>query len=379
MRSKRRNELKKRLEKLSEEAQKLNRCLVLRRRAGYIYVGEAIKDMNIEYDSIGDFLKYFPIHQKYAGKKPITLLDLVNVLGGFNKAVLKMLGFMRTFSTISTASELEYVESLYELIDLCWASAGRRSKPKKRRNSTLFCCLCWRATIKNSSMYCKLHHEDKMLRQHDERRLYSAVREMSEEKSNELEMALHHKGAQSNIRFSKYFWTGMFANSTSLMEITGKYESSDFDDSWRNHAKLILKILSAIYPAWCSYIKKICPDDSKTWKSWLNKIRTRLDPEYSANDSDPEWLNFEDNQHDWELLLTVVHRFESYHKLHTKSRKRGPRPGSVKKNDALRIAIKNITQDQLNHSGKIKGVDIAKSLSISTQRVSVLLKELGLR
>ena len=102
MRNKRRIELKKRLEKFTEEAQKLNRCLVLRRRAGYIYVGEAIKDMDIEHDNIGDFLKYFPIHQKYADKKPITLLDLVNVLGGFNKAVLKMPAFMRSFSRTST-------------------------------------------------------------------------------------------------------------------------------------------------------------------------------------------------------------------------------------------------------------------------------------
>ena len=379
MRKKRIIELKKRLEKFTEEAQKLNRCLVLRRRAGYIYVGEAIKDMAIEHDNIGAFLKYFPIHQKYADKKPITLLDLVNFLGGFNKAVLNMPAFMRTFSSTSTASELDYVESLYELIDLCWASAGRKSKPKKRRNSTLCCCLCWRATLKKSSMYCKLHHEDKMLRQHDERRLYSAVREMSKEKSDELEMVLHYKAAQSNMRFRKYFWSGMFVNSTSLMEITGKYESSDFDDNWRNHAKLILKSLSAIYPAWCSYIKKICPDDSKTWKSWLNKIRTRLDPEYSADDSDPEWLNFEDNQHDWELLLTVVHRFESYHNLHNTSRKRGPQPGSVKKNEALRTAINNIAQDQLKQLGKIRGVDIAQNLGISKQRVSVLLRELGLR
>lgn len=91
------------------------------------------------------------------------------------------------------------------------------------------------------------------------------------------------------------------------------------------------------------------------------------------------WLCPRGDIEDWALLLRIVQRFESYHVLHSAPKKRGPQIGTVPKNDLLREKIKKIANKQIKKIGKIKAVAIADELSISPQRVSVLLKELGLR
>jgi hypothetical protein len=122
----------------------------------------------------------------------------------------------------------------------------------------------------------------------------------------------------------------------------------------------------------------------------LGKIRKRLDPDCPPIFTEADiksigkypvniWLCPRGDIEDWALLLRIVQRFESYHSLHSTPKKRGPQIGTVPKNDLLREKIKKIVNKQMKQLGKIKAVAIADELSISPQRVSILLKELGLR
>lgn len=82
--------VEERLAALKKKAIENKKSLLLNRRTGHIFVGEAIKKYPIDKAIVGRFLADAEILKKYAGKKPGGLLDLVRILGGFNKSFMTM-------------------------------------------------------------------------------------------------------------------------------------------------------------------------------------------------------------------------------------------------------------------------------------------------
>lgn len=278
---------------------------------------------------------------------------------------------------------------LSEILQLCKTYSFKRTP--KSIHSTLDCCLCWRAVKPGSTQYCVAHQEDKMLRQRDQRRLYTAIMSRNDEHSAELKRRLASKAGRKRLHFRKYYWSSFFAEDlTPSQLIKNTRITIPSGKEWREDAQLFLDYLKDRYIYWNEYIRRVSPRDSKDWTSWLGKIRKRLDPNcppvFTAKDIESSeeypvdiWLCPRGDIEDWALLLRIVQRFESYHALHSTPKKRGPQIGTVPKNNLLREKIKKIANKQIKKIGKIKAVAIADELSISPQRVSILLKELGLR
>jgi hypothetical protein len=383
--------VEERLAALKKKAIKNKKSLLLNKRNGQIFVGEAIKKYPIDKEIVGRFLADADILKKYAGKKPGNLLDLVCILGGFNKSFMAMQISALPDKNWGNELEKDYMIHLSDVVYLCIIYSFKKIT-KRDLHSTICCCLCWRAVKSGSLQYCKLHQEDKMLRQRDERRLYAKIIERNDDHSIDLKRRLKSKAGRENIRFKKYHWSSLFAADVSVFDFY-KYTkvSAPKPDKWRSDAKNGIDYLKNGFPLCHEVLKSVLPEAYDNWADWFDEIREKLDPEcppvITQDDINAEagvipvnyWLCYKWDVEDWALLLRIVHRFESYHALHSTPKKRGPKIGTVPKNDSLREKIKKIADKQIKMHGKIKAVAIADELSISAQRVSILLKELGLR
>jgi hypothetical protein len=309
--------------------------------------------------------------------------------GGFKELLMEIHQITTYRQTRNNEEYKNYLMHLAEILQLCKTHAFKRTA--KIIHSTLECCLCWRAVKPGSTQYCVAHQEDKMLRQRDQRRLYAAIISRNDEHSAELKRRLASKAGRKRLPFRKHYWSSFFAEDlTPFQLIKNTKISMPSGEEWREDAQLFLDYLKDKYTYWNEYIRRVSPRDSKDWIGWLGKIRKRLDPNcppiFTAQDIESIgeypvniWLCPRGDIEDWALLLRIVQRFESYHALHSTPKKRDPKIGTVPKNDLLREKIKKIANKQMKKLGKIKAGTIADELSISPQRVSILLKELGFR
>jgi hypothetical protein len=104
--------------------------------------------------------------------------------------------------------------------------------------------------------------------------------------------------------------------------------------------------------------------DITSWKS-CPAIRARKD-----SNADHNSLDIGRNQ-----LLTILRRYQASQNIgkSNRLRPRGPRPGSVKKNNEIR---NQLTQLFSQSDRTLSGTEAAKILGVSRQRISVLRKEL---
>lgn len=381
--------VEKKLKSLRKRAIKDGQSLLLEEKVGEIFVGDAIRRHPIDNAMILHLMQDLKILRRYKSKPPKYLLDVVAIAGGFKELLLEIHRITTCPQTRNNREYKNYLMHLSEILQLCKTYSFKRT-PKSIR-STLDCCLCWRAVKPGSTQYCVAHQEDKMLRQRDQRRLYAAVMSRNDEHSAELKRRLASKAGRKRLHFRKHYWSSFFAEDlTPFQLIKNTKISIPSGKEWREDAQLFLDYLKDRYIYWNEYIRRVSPRDSKDWVSWLGKIRIRLDPKcppvFTAKDIESTeeypvniWLCPRGDIEDWALLLRIVQRFESYHALHSAPKKRGPQIGTVPKNDLLREKIKKIANKQIKQIGKVRAVAIADELSISPQRVSVLLKELGLR
>lgn len=383
------DQVEKKLKSLRKRAIKDGQSLLLDEKVGDIFVGDAIRRLPVDKAMILQLMQDLKVLRKFKGCPPTYLLDVVAIAGGFRELLLEIHQITTYHQTQNKEEYKNYLMHLSEILQLCKTYAFKRTA--KIIHSTLECCLCWRAVKPGSTQYCVAHQEDKMLRQRDERRLYAAIISRNDDHSAELKRRLASKAGRKNLPFRKHYWSSLFAQSLTPFEQSKKTNvSGPAGNHWRADAQIFLSYLKDIYTYWNEYIRKISPHDSKDWAGWLSKVRRRLDPNcppiFTENDIRSlgmhpvnYWLCPRGDIEDWALLLRIVQRFESYHALHSAPKKRGPQIGTVPKNDLLREKIKKIANRQMKQLGKIKAVAIADELSISPQRVSILLKELGLR
>lgn len=383
------DKVEKKLKSLRKRAIKDGQSLLMEEKVGEIFVGDAIRRHPVEKAMALQLMQDLDLLQKSKGKTPRYLLDIVAITGGLKEFLIQIYQITAGPQKRNNQEYKNYLMHLSEIIQLCKTYSFKRTP--KSIHSTLDCCLCWRAVKPGSTQYCVAHQEDKMLRQRDQRRLYAAIMSRNDEHSAELKRRLASKAGRKRLHFRKHYWSSFFAEDlTPFQLIKNTKISIPSGKEWREDAQLFLDYLKDRYIYWNEYILRVSPRDSKDWVSWLGKIRKRLDPKcppvFTAKDIESTeeypvnmWLWPRGDIEDWALLLRIVQRFESYHALHSAPKKRGPKIGTVPKNDLLREKIKRIVNKQIKQLGKIKAVAIADELSISPQRVSILLKELGFR
>ena len=171
-------------------------------------------------------------------------------------------------------------------------------------------------------------------------------------------------------------------------------------ETWHNRAYLIKEMSRLHYPNAYHAIEKIVIENQVSWIGWFHSIIDSLDSHNStllkkdlfnwksSGVDIKEMSNKDAIASDYigeDVLISILHRFECVCKINEiyienkTNRPRGPKKGSVKKNDMLRLKIINIVNKQLEESTHINGAQIARDLGISRERVSKLLKEMSIR
>ena len=143
-------------------ALKNGQCLLLNEKKSELFVGDVIRRHRIDKKMVAHFLRDAKVLRKYKGQSPRSLLDLVTMLGGFNKALRELREATLFSQTWSYENYKDYLAHLSEILQLCRTHSFNRTTNKL--NPTLECSLCWRAVKPGSAQYCAAHQEVIVLR-----------------------------------------------------------------------------------------------------------------------------------------------------------------------------------------------------------------------
>ncbi len=371
--------------------------IYLNKRKGGFYIGDAMQHLKIDSSILNiilyDCLANDEVHPRNCD---VNGCEFIEHFGGIFKAIEAVKSVLGAYAISLIDGGSKYVDEL--LLNIENIYAHRHIYNNKVFNFMPFCCLCWRAINIDAQYYCHIHLNDKILSQRDERKLIFAAEKVSEEGEIGTLLDAHDERCKFlySSRQSIFMLTESFAADTSgfiAFSTSMNIKLKDiFSENWRGYAECIMHFVKMNYPLAAAYLKNIRPEDSRDWISFASKIRKRLAPDfvpiecildqedenYRDKIESNKWLSFENNYLDFQLLLPVLRRYESYHFINKSQPKKGPQPGTVPKNIELRADVKKIADEQISAFGKIHAKKIAERLGLSEQRISIILHELGL-
>lgn len=294
-------------------------------------------------------------------------------------------------------SEIDYLKELYHCLELITilVKKSKRTQRKKEGYFLEYCALCWRLVNKNkilnfdesadySASYCLKHHPKKSDWEYHHARsaLLAAIDNSDHELKGEL---IDRKKNKRLTPLFLYKSTARFTTKPPAMVLDMLHTG----DSWKDRAARIIEASKSYYPTASEAIKAIPIAELSSWEAWFYAVINALDPSgkdaSSWDDARVDWKSMSDDQSaaskevGEEVLLNILHRYEAVSRINSTPRPRGPKKGTVATNEALRADITLLANLQKEKNNKINASQIAKYLKISRQRVSVLLKELGLR
>lgn len=291
-------------------------------------------------------------------------------------------------------AEIDYTKELYHCLELVFILV-RKSKKKQRNDDSYFleyCALCWRLVHKQnnqnlydstdySTSYCLVHHPKKSVYEHKKARaaLISAVDKSDHEMRD---MFIRRKNDLSLNPRILYRATAIFSDKPSRVEL----EAHRTGNSWVDSARLIIEISKIHFPRASVVLNAIPINKLSSWKEWFYAVINSLDSSGTDKSNWEEaWGNLPNDQAATSLevgenvLLNIIHRYESANNIKNMKQPRGPKAGSVPKNDELRASIIFLAAQQMAENNKIDAAEIGRKLNKSRERIRVLLKELGIR
>lgn len=292
-------------------------------------------------------------------------------------------------------AEIDYVKEIYHCLELIAILTQKSKRIQRKRNGYFleYCALCWRLVNKNkilnysdpadySAYYCLEHHPKKSgSRYHSARTaLFSAIDKSDRELKEEL---IRRRNENLLTPFFLYKSTARFAKKHPKMVLDAFYTG----DSWKNRVSRIIEISKLYYPSASEAMKDIFIKDPVSWQEWFYAVIKSFDSSgidaASWDDANVAWKSMSDDQAaisgdvGEDVLLNIIHRYESTCNIKAMPQPRGPKKGEVKKNDALRSEITILATRQIDEKNKINVNDIVEKLNVSRTLVYRLLKELG--
>ncbi|MGL5488576.1 MAG: hypothetical protein ACRDC6_20120 [Shewanella sp.] len=362
--------------------------------------------------SIGDFLRKYKRIQK---AKDITLRAIkLFKMHRFDNSMLQ---------NWNGSSEKDYLEGFYILLgDIKnFTKSSKKIKRKTYDYTPDLCAFCWRLVNKvefigdskresesqkieegrvrghyYSKHYCFEHHPKRKNSKyhHAKYSLLSAIKKLDYNFGNFLPVPGENNEITPDLFYSA---TARFVKKVHI--INSKENEHEVSD-WRERANLIKETANKYYHNAFLQIQNVNVNDFKSWKDWFYAVIQSLDSpiksdyqkvsseEKDASTWDSTFTEWEKKQNadavasdsiGEDVLLNILHRFECVSKINSVPQPRGPQKGTVKKNDVLRETLMQLANEKIENGMKINGSQIARDLGISRQRVSKLLKEMGVR
>lgn|GEM_PF-1327387 len=368
----------------SKEASDTQLTIVSKPRSGSVCVLTYLTSVKLVPEFIAIYSEIFQPISNYKKGQILTLKDFIDAHGGLNSTVSSFGERLKVLVVLMpNDAGVDYSDRLFmcckDALNLTVRYEQRKSVKKTKPP---FCALCWRR-VDQSKFYCELHHSEQSnskYKQHKES-LFRSIKNTNSKYLDELNSCdLSRRNSQLPLFIFK--WVSSFAEDPS--KINMQFPDINFLnlESWKKTASYIISFCHSKYPFTYSKIAHVAPEKFGDWKLWCYEIICCLDSTESsfwkANDDD-QWLEFENKIPGGLTLLSMLQRYEATEFLRALPRRSGPKKGKVlTKNIALREKIRCIVKDLRSKSEKINKSAIGRQLSISRNRVNVIMKELEL-
>ena len=377
--------------------------ITVRRQGDSVLLHEVLARIKID-NEIFEYLTSVPSDKKYKKIKKCNsvgeLLRIHSSLKQVQKHISSAITDIRAMTL--EPEQIDYLKELYHCYALSESTlkASRKTKRTDDGHFQEYCSLCWRLIYKYqhlnldqtsySNHYCIVHHpkQNDNIYHRDRTKLISAVKNRSNaEELDKIKFICDPHSSRTKSARYLYSLTNTFSKYP-REEVITLYKNKDAPYEMLDN---LLKIAAKHYPE--SYMKLQDFDLNKcnSWMSFFSWIIQALDPngydveswketkelleETDVNDQ----LSHNDSLIDWRSLLRIIHRYQAFHNIAKISQPRGPKKGTVPKDEELRSRIQSIAEIQLIGQGKINASKIAIQVNRSNVRVGQLLKEMGLR
>lgn len=349
-------------------------------KKGYVCVLTVLEEIELETQFISSFQKVFKPIKAHANTQFDSLSQFIRSNGGINYSVNRVRDYLKITTIDGTNPTSIYASSVYgSLLDV-QASTSRRDL--RQSSFTLpYCAFCWRR-VEDSAGYCQIHHPNQSKRSFYKAK--SALEFAVQHTQSKYQDEYHRLKAEGFRKhgFSKYAfkWTASFARHPSLIN---RYLNNDeiSDKNIKDISGSVLKFTQNEYPKTFQLLTKVSSREFTSWQDFVLQVVKALDPIeaafWEAQDLE-KWMDPGRSHPNIFVLLMIMQRHEAYQYINSLSRPRGPTKGAAlpsKKMD-LRRKIEVLVQSQKHNGQKTNRSEIARQLSLSRQRVSILMKEL---
>ncbi|EHH1246067.1 hypothetical protein PVE41_09915 [Vibrio vulnificus] len=371
------------LMQLKQEAKDTGKRISSKPKKGYVCVLSALEELKLDAEFISDFQKLFPPIKAHRGKIISSLALFVRSNGGINYSVERVREYLNITVIDATDTVSTYANAVYgSLLDV--KSCTSRRYLRKTPFSIPYCAFCWRR-VEDSAGYCQIHHPNQSKRSFYKAKsaLESALKHTESEYLGELQKINDSKPKEYKYSTYAFKWTASFAKHPRYINrdlIERGVNSEINDENLSIIAGIVLRFIKKEYPKTYIRLPKSVPDNFASWQDFTLFVLKALDPIeaafWEAKDIEA-WMNPGVGHPNIFVLLMVTYRHEAFQVINSFERPRGPKKGAEleSKNNELRKKIRDLAKLQLSMSGKINRAEIGRELSISRQRVSVLMSE----
>lgn len=378
-----RNILKAQLETaindLKKQAESQDCKIAQRRRAGYLYAIDAVRNI-VPEKWFSDLLnQHFSVLKKYRNSNALDLADTIESYGGLNKtiklieAVLALRG-----EGLHTQQRIDYMDQvLWGLKDLRSLTPQHKEEAVIRWNSILpYCALCWRLRSR-SHYYCEKHHPINSTKLYKQQKYaaITALKYLTNQNRTAYEKYLAQPNKQKKLGPHLYNLVSGYAPHPRVFIRHCKDSAKS-----GNRIKLsndILRTCKDTYPISYEKIKRINPDDFGDWFSWCVAIVRCLDPSEPNIWKKKECLALFKELKYWTTLIAILHRFECVERINNIENQRGPTVGYGANLEQHQL-IKDLLAQQLATNNKTNLSEIARTLGLSRQRIHQITKKYNL-
>lgn len=374
-----RNALKLQLETaindLKNQAESQGCRIAQRRRYGYLYAVDAVRNIVLEPWFTKLLSQHGSVLKKYSSSNAIHLAEIVESYGGLNKtiklieAVLALRGF-----GLDSQQHTDYVDQvLWGLKDLR-SLTPQHQEETMRWNSVLpYCALCFRLRSR-SHYYCEKHHPIKSTRLYKQQKYaaITALKHLPNENCEAYEKYLVKPNKQKKLGRQLYDLVSGYAPHPRVF--LRHCKDSAISGDWITLSKNIVQTCKVTYPASYKKIKQIKPDDFRNWPSWCIAIVRCLDSTEPNTWNEKECLTLFSELNTWTSLVGILHRFECVERINSIETKRGPGVGYGANLEQHQL-IKDLLKQQLVTNSKTNLSEIARTLSLSRQRIHQIIKK----
>ena len=378
--------------------------ITVRRQGDSVLLHEVLSTIKIDKE-IFEYLTSVPSKKKHKElTKCYSVGELLRVYSSLKQVKAHIDAAISDIRAMALEPEqIDYLRELYHCYAFSEATlkASRRTKRTKDKHFQEYCSLCWRLIFKYqylnlgqdnySNHYCIVHHpkQNDNIYHRDRTRLISAVTKRGRpEELDKIKLISAPLSSRSKSARYLYSLTNTFSEyPREELILFSKNNSKHWQQSIDNLLKITSKYYAEAYiklqgfnltncDSWVSFfswvIQTLDPDgyDTESWKETKELLEL-------ANVSDQ--VSHNSSLISWRTLLRIIHRYQAFYNIAKVPQPRGPKKGTIPKNEELRLKIKSIAQIQQIEKGRINASQIAIQVNCSNTRVGQLLKEMGLR